>query len=236
MFEDFHPSANNAEARKRAGQSLAAAFFLYGGLFGGMVAATATARKVMEEELTQVEFAPPPEPEPEPEPPPPAAAPEVKNLKPKAMRPKLTPPDKVSDEKLKESDKELAEADEAGPVDGFLDGVEGGQGSGTPPPPPPPPKAVAPPRAPVAMASNIASKPRYSSKAKRKGIEGVVVVSFEVTATGTVRNIKIVSGAPELVEMVMKWVPNWRFKPAMRDGKAIPWRKTESIRFRLEDA
>jgi periplasmic protein TonB len=235
MFEDFHPAANNVEARKRARQSLAAACFLYGGLFGGMVAATATARQVIEEELTQVEFAPPPEPEPEPEPPPPAATPEVKNLRPKMTRPKLTPPDKVSDEKLKESDKELAAADEAGPVDGFLDGVEGGQGSGRPPPPPPP-KVSIPFKPPVAFPSNVASKPRYSSKAKRKGVEGVVVVSFEVTATGTVKNVKIVSGAPELVEMVMKWVPNWRFKPAMRDGKAIAYRKTESIRFRLEDA
>jgi hypothetical protein len=36
--------------------------------------------------------------------------------------------------------------------------------------------------------------------------------------------------------MVMRWVPGWKFKPATRDGKAIPWRKTESIRFRLDDA
>jgi protein TonB len=235
MFEDFHPAANSAESRKRARQSLAVACTLYGSLFGGMVAATATARQVIEEEMTQVEFAPPPEPEPEPEPPPPAATPEVKTLRPKAMRPKLTPPDKISDEKLKQSDKELAEADEAGPVDGFLDGVEGGQGSGRPPPPPPPPPKATPARAPVPVASTFA-RPRYSSKAKRKGIEGVVVVSFEISETGAVRNLRVVSGAPELVEMVLKWAPTWRYKPAMRDGKAIPWRKTESIRFRLEDA
>src|SRR5262245_39546386 len=234
MFEDFQPPANPEEARRRKMSSLGAAVLLYGGVFGGLVVGTATAREIIEEEEIKVEFAPPPEPEPPPEPPPPAATPDVKAMRPKAMRPKLTPPDKVSDEKLKESNKELAAGDPAGPVDGFLDGVEGGQGNMRPPPPPPP-KAT-PPRAPVALSSNISSKPRYSSKARRKGIEGVVVVSFEITAAGTVQNIRIVSGAPELVEMVMKWVPNWRFKPAMRDGKAIPWRKTESIRFRLEDA
>lgn len=232
MFEDFHPAANNEEARKRMATSLASAVFLYGGLFVGMIAATATARHVIEEEETQVEFAPPPEPPPPP-PPPVEVTPAVQAMRPKAMRPKLTPPDKVSEEKLKESDKELATGDKAGPVDGFLDGVEGGQGNGHAPPPPP--KATIPPRAPIAIASTFV-QPRYSSKAKRKGVEGIVVVSFEVTETGTIRNLQIVSGEPELVEMVIKWAPSWRYKPAMRDGKAIPWRKTERIRFRLEDA
>jgi periplasmic protein TonB len=235
MFEDFHPTANSAEALKRKRQSLFAACLLYGTSFGGMVAATATAREVIEEEETQVTFAPAPEPEPEPEPPPPPEVkPEVKNLRPKANRPKLTPPDKVSDEKLKESDKALAEAESTGPVDGFLDGVEGGQGNEKPPPPPPP-KAVAPPRPPIPVASTF-ERPRYSSKAKRKGVEGVVVVSFVITENGTIKNLKVVSGAPELVEMVLKWAPTWRYKPAMKDGKPIQWAKKETIRFRLEDA
>ena len=232
MFEDFHPAANNEEARKRMATSLASAVFLYGGLFVGMIAATATARHVIEEEETQVEFAPPPEPPPPP-PPPVEVTPAVQAMRPKAMRPKLTPPDKVSEEKLKESDKELATGDKAGPVDGFLDGVEGGQGNGHAPPPPP--KVVTPLIAPARVDSTF-TLPRYSSKARRKGIEGVVVVSVEVTEAGTVRNIKILSGAPELVEMVMGWAPKWRYKPAIRDGKPIPYRKTETIRFRLDDA
>jgi periplasmic protein TonB len=232
MFEDFHPPANNAEARKRRQQSLAAACFLYGGLFTGMIAATATAREVMDDTDIPVTFAPPPEPEPEPEPPPPEAKPEVKQMRPKAMRPKLTPPDKVSDEKLKESDKELAKGDAAGPVDGFLDGVEGGQGNMRPPPPPPPVK-LAPPKPAVAVSL---TKPRYSAKARRKGIEGSVVVEFEVTTTGTVKNVRIVSGAPELAEMVLREAPNWRFKPAIRDGKPVATRLRKTVTFRLDEA
>jgi protein TonB len=233
MFEDFHPAANSEEQRKRMATSMASAVVLYGSIFIGGIAATAATRHVIEEEETQVEFAPPPEPEPPP-PPPPVATPAVAAMRPKASRPKLTPPDKVNEKKLEESNKELATADSAGPVDGFLDGVEGGQGNAhAPPPPPPPPKAA--PTAPVGFPSNYV-KPRYSPKARRKGIEGVVVVSYDVMPNGTVANVRVVSGAPELAEMVMGWVPKWRFKPATRDGKPIPWRKTDTIRFRLDDA
>jgi TonB family protein len=97
---------------------------------------------------------------------------------------------------------------------------------------PPPPKQAIPSTRPVAHASN---EIRYSTVARRKSIEGVVVLELEVSETGTVRVLRIVSGAPELVAMVMKWVPTWRFKPATKDGKAIRWRTTETIRFRLQD-
>lgn len=234
MFEDFHPTANSAEARKRRSQSLAAACVLYSSLFGGLVAATATAREAIVDDETQVTFAPPPEPEPEPEPPPPPEVkPEVKALKPKANRARLDPPDKLKDQKLEESNKDLAEADSAGPVDGFLDGVEGGQGSGTPPPPPPPPPKATPVKPPVAVSL---AKPRYSAKARRKGIEGSVVVQFEVTTTGTVRNLRVVSGAPDLAEMVMREAVNWRFKPAIKDGKPIAYRMSKTVTFRLDEA
>jgi protein TonB len=229
MFDDFHPQGSDPEARRRLGGSIGAAVVMYGGLSVAVVAATATAREMVEEDLTQVEFVeqlpepePPPEPEPEPEP-------EVKQMRAAPKRPKLRTPKEISKEKLRESDDELAEADAPGPVDGSLDGVEGGQGTGRAAPPKPKrPK----PTAPVASKRNRI--PTYDSKTRRKGVEGVVVVSFVVTASGETSNVRIVSGPEALHALVRKAVARWRYKPATREGKPIPWKKTARIRFKLK--
>jgi protein TonB len=209
---------------------------IYGGSSAAIVAATATVQKVIEEELQQVEFAKAPPPEPEPPPPPPEAAPpQAKNLRPKVKRPELVTPVKISDEKLKESDKKLAEAGESGPVDGFLDGVEGGTGNGHPPPPPPPPPPKAEPLV-LPVAVGTLEKPKYSPSAKRKGIEGVVVVAFIVLEDGRVANPRIVSGPPEFHESVLRTALLWRFRPAHRGGKPVRYPMQRPVRFVLEDA
>lgn len=210
---------------------------IYGGSSAAVVGATATVHKIVEEKETQVEFAPPPEPEPPPPPPPPPpqAAPQEANPRPRVKRPELVTPTKISDEKLAESSKPLAPAGEGGPVDGFLDGAPGGTGTGrgaAPPPPPPPPKPE-PLVLPVESRGN--SKPRYSPSAKRKGIEGTVVVTFDVLEDGTVANARIVSGPAELQETVLRIVPSWRYQPAHRGTEKVRYRMKKSIVFRLED-
>ena len=84
--------------------------------------------------------------------------------------------------------------------------------------------------------SSFANRPRYPRKAIDRGIEGVVVVEVEITAAGTVRSVRAISGPPELIDMVLRWAASWRYEPATRDGKPIASRRRESIRFRLEDA
>ncbi len=174
---------------------------------------------MVEEHETQVTFAAPPEPEPPPPPPVPQTAAPKTTPRPRVKRPELAPPDKISDEKLKESDKPLAAAGESGPTDGFLNGSPGGTGTGVaaPPPPPPPPSKVEPLVAPVDIGHN--EKPRYSAAAKRKGVEGTVVVAFDVLEDGSVANPQILSGPPELQECVLKAVPSWRFSPARRGAE-----------------
>jgi protein TonB len=238
MFEDFSESPTAKQSAKRFGSSVGIAAAVYIGLGAAVVAASATVKQIVEEKETQVEFAPAPEPEPEPEPPPPApepqkAAPARKLVK----RAELKPPDKVSDEKLKESDKELAAATEGGPTDGFLTGTPDGKGSAPPPPPPPPPPKPAGPTTPAApLMSASDMKPAYPPSAKRKGIEGTVVVAFDIMENGSCANPQILSGPPEFSETVLRAVKGWRFKPALRDGKPIRTRVKKSIVFRLEDA
>jgi periplasmic protein TonB len=235
MFDDFCQSSTTRESHARFRRSMAAAVVIYVSSTAAIVAATATVRKIVEEKETRVEFAPPPEPEPPPPPPPPVAAAPLKNLRPKVKRPELAPPDKISDEKLKESNKALASAD-TGPVDGFLDGVEGGTGTGRAPPPPPPPP---PPKLePLTPASDPGGndRPAYSSTARRKGIEGTVVVEFDVLEDGRIINPRIVSGPPEFHDTVLRAVRGWRYRPAHRGATVVRYHARKSIVFRLEDA
>src|SRR5579872_4589348 len=232
MFDDFCPSPTARESRVRFRRSLVAAVVMYGGTSAALVGATATVHRVAQEKETQVEFAPPP---PEPPPPPVAAAPSP-SPRPKARRPDLAPPDKVSDEKLKESDKPLASAGPGGPVDGFLDGAPGGTGTGASPAPPPPaaaPAKVEPLVPPVDSGRN--EKPRYPAAAKRKGVEGTVVVAFDVLEDGGVANAQVVSGPPELADCVLRAVASWHFTPAHRGAERVRFRVTRKIAFRLED-
>jgi protein TonB len=201
-----------------------------------LIGTTAATQHVVEK-LTQVEFATKlPEPPPPPPPPPTAAvAAQPQNARPKMKRRDLKPPDHVPDEKPKESDAPLTNADPAGPVDGFLTGVEGGTGTAkvaTVAAPPPPPKPE-PLTMPVAASGN--AEIHYTAAARRKEIEGVVVVAFDVLENGTVSNVSIVSGPNELRDIVMKAVPTWHFSPARRGKQAVRQHMTKSIRFRLSD-
>lgn len=232
MFDDFAKETSSADARKRLRGSILGAALAY--TLGGaaLVAATATARVVVvEEDLEQVTFRPPPEPERKPEPPKVEAAPSPEKSRPPVKRPPLQPPDRVPLDKPKESDAELAAADGAGPVEGFLDGVEGGTGTGraAPPPPPPPPKPgkVTPPK----ELDN--PQPKYPKAAERKGIEGVVIVSFEVLEDGRCVSPRIESGPAEFHEVVLKAVAGWRYRPAMQDGKKVRKRTTKRVVFQL---
>jgi periplasmic protein TonB len=229
MFDDFRPSSQATAARKRLGGSLAAAAILYGAIGALVIVGTGAATKTVVEKLTQVEFAAPPPP-----PPPPQVLPQaIANARPKAKRRELKPPSTVPDQKPRESDSPPVSA---GPVDGFLTGVEGGQGgSGVAPaaPPPPPPPKPEPLIAPVALRGN--SAPGYSASARRKQIEGVVVVAFDVLENGTVANAQIVSGPEELRDNVLRAVVTWRFEPARQGGRPVRSRQTRSIRFRLTD-
>jgi protein TonB len=236
MFDDLK-ERSPTPARARFGGSLAVALAVYGAAGALLIGASATARQVVEEKLTQVTFAvAPPAPEPPPPPPPVVeASPQAEPPRAKAKRATLKPPTELPTEKPRESDQPLAAAEPSGPVDGFLDGVEGGRGAAPAPPPPPPP---APPPAvvvpPVALQTN--ARPSYSTRARIERVEGTVVVSFEVLENGQVAEARVLSGPRELHESVLKTVMSWRFKPAQRGGTPVRFKKTQSIVFRLEDA
>jgi len=77
--------------------------------------------------------------------------------------------------------------------------------------------------------------PRYPRSASRRGIEGVVTVSFTITKEGQVRNPVVVEATPENIfdKAALKAILKWKFKPKVVDGKAIERQAQQEIEFKL---
>ncbi len=88
-------------------------------------------------------------------------------------------------------------------------------------------------RMPQAVA---AAQPLYPYRAKRRGIEGRVEVRFLVDTRGRTSLFEILQSEPpgEFDQTVMKTVKNWKFKPAIKDGRPVEtWVKNTFV-FKLE--
>jgi protein TonB len=76
------------------------------------------------------------------------------------------------------------------------------------------------------------AKPAYPASARASKIEGYVVVSYSVSASGAVSNVRVVSASPPGVfyGATMAAVQQWRFKPSPQGAQG---RRT-TIRFKLK--
>jgi len=77
--------------------------------------------------------------------------------------------------------------------------------------------------------------PAYPEQAERRGIEGTVVVKFQVLADGDVGDIFVEksSGFPVLDEAAMQAVKSWTFYPATKDGEPVASTQTRTFQFGL---
>ena len=88
---------------------------------------------------------------------------------------------------------------------------------------------MAPPKA------TYAPDPQYSEKARQAGYEGTVVLWLVVDANGLPQEIKVQhSLGMGLDEEAIKAVRQWRFQPALKDGKPIPVMVNVQVNFRLD--
>ncbi len=79
-------------------------------------------------------------------------------------------------------------------------------------------------------------RPNYTSRAIDKKIEGDIQVRVLVGEDGTVRQARITRGLPEgLNEEAFNAVYQIRFKPAMKDGKPVPYWVVIELQFRLAE-
>jgi TonB family protein len=75
--------------------------------------------------------------------------------------------------------------------------------------------------------------PIYPPLARSQGIGGDVILDATISKEGLVPKVKIISGAPSLADAATKAVRQWRFSPAMLNGKPVEVEQRITIVFKL---
>ena len=77
--------------------------------------------------------------------------------------------------------------------------------------------------------------PSYPPSARRRGLEGRVVLDLTIDAGGRIVAVALVrsSGVGSLDDAAREAVAGWRFRPAHRDGQPVESRRQVPIRFQL---
>jgi TonB family protein len=104
--------------------------------------------------------------------------------------------------------------------------------AGNQPAAPPGPLAVG---GDVKQAKLISSvQPAYPAMAKMQHISGAVTIDALIDTNGRVTTMKVVSGPTLLQEAAKDALKQWKYQPAMLDGKAVPMHLTITLQFRLQ--
>lgn len=63
--------------------------------------------------------------------------------------------------------------------------------------------------------------PEYPPQARERGLEGYVIVRYDVSDSGSVRNAEVVQAKPPGIfdAAALQAVTSWVFKPALEDGQ-----------------
>ena len=76
--------------------------------------------------------------------------------------------------------------------------------------------------------------PEYPDKARRRRIQGTVVVALAINKKGEIDRVKVVQPLdPALDEAAVDALKHWRFAPAEKDGEAVPFQVLVEVRFRV---
>lgn len=86
----------------------------------------------------------------------------------------------------------------------------------------------APPAGPLRVATSVQSallkfgpKPSYPPLAKAARVQGMVRLTAIVGADGTIRNLRLISGPPLLVQAALQTVATWRYQPTILNGVPV---------------
>jgi TonB family protein len=75
--------------------------------------------------------------------------------------------------------------------------------------------------------------PEYPKKAKKEHVEGTVRVHAIIAKDGSVKNLKVISGDPLLVEAALEAARQWRYQPMQMNGKPAEVDTTIDVIFAL---
>jgi protein TonB len=77
-------------------------------------------------------------------------------------------------------------------------------------------------------------KPDYTEQARRRGLEGDVVLEIVVRSNGSVGDVKVLQGlGGGLDERAIEAVRQWRFSPARRQGTPVDVIVEVAVEFKL---
>lgn len=76
-------------------------------------------------------------------------------------------------------------------------------------------------------------EPQYPEDARKSGVQGAVVLDLRIDSDGAVRNVRLVSGPPELAQASIDAVKQWRFKRHLVDGRPAEVQTTVTLHFKL---
>jgi protein TonB len=117
---------------------------------------------------------------------------------------------------------------------GAIGGILGGVGAG-----PAPVVKAAPPKK-IAISSGVmagnkisGSNPTYPPIARAARISGTVVLQATISKTGTIENLRVVSGPPMLTQSALESVRAWRYKPYLLNGEPVEVETTINVVFNL---
>jgi len=128
-------------------------------------------------------------------------------------------------------------------------GVEGGTGTGSPDgvwnaigaslrPPvamPAPPPTIRQFRTSSMLQGSLVHRvePVYPPMARMARVQGAVVLEAVISKTGTMQNLRLISGHPMLVPVAIEAVSQWRYKPYLLNGEAIEVETQITVNFIL---
>lgn len=79
-------------------------------------------------------------------------------------------------------------------------------------------------------------EPQYSEEARKAHWGGSVLLSVVIDETGVPKSIKVIKPLGfGLDEKAIEAVTQWRFKPGMKDGVAVPVASQIEVTFRPQD-
>jgi protein TonB len=102
--------------------------------------------------------------------------------------------------------------------------------------------AVVKPKAPISlsvssgvMAGNLLVKtlPQYPAIPKAAHIQGTVVLQATISKSGSIQNLRVMSGPPTLQQAAMDAVRSWRYKPYLLNGQPVEVETTINVVFNL---
>jgi periplasmic protein TonB len=95
-------------------------------------------------------------------------------------------------------------------------------------------------KGPIHLSSGVVSGmllqktvPVYPLIAKAARVEGTVILQATISATGTIENLRVVSGHPMLQQAAMDTVRNWRYRPYLLNGQPVEVETTVNVIFTL---